>query len=183
MEAILKTGRSTVNEYPEGIQVVIPAKKSFFVNIFLATWLMAWVYGEIVVIDRLFSNQGQTPDAFIVFYAFAWTLSGMLAIFVWLWNNRGREVIRISDDELRRSREYVWFSISKFYQARHISNLRISDLSPASLEMGGGMEFWGLAGGSITFDYKSSLGKIGLGIDEAEAGRIIEVIKARYPHF
>ncbi len=144
---------------------------------------MAWVYGEIVIIGRLFSNEEQNPDAFIVIFACGWTLSGMLAMFVWLWNNKGRELIRINDDELKRSREYVWFSRSKIYQTAYISKLRISDLSPTSLEMGGGMEFWGLTGGSICFDYKSSLGKIGLGIDEAEAGRIIEVIKARYRHF
>lgn len=144
---------------------------------------MAWAYGEAVVINRLFNNDGQIPDAFIVFYACGWTLSGMLAIFIWLWNNRGREVIRISDTELIRSREYVWFAKSKVYATQYITNLRVSDLSPTSLEMGGGMEFWGLAGGTITFDYDSGLGKIGLGIDEAEAGRIIEVIKTRYRNF
>ena len=176
----LKTGRSIVNEYPEGIEVIIPAKKSLFVNSFLAFWLMAWAYGEAVVINRLFNYDGQTPDAFIVFYAFGWTISGLLAIFIWLWNNKGREVIRISETELRRSREYVWFSRAKIYQTTHVSKLRVSDLSPTSLEMGGGMEFWGLAGGSITFDYKSGLGKIGLGINEAEAERIIQIIKARY---
>ncbi len=144
---------------------------------------MAWVYGEIVVINRLFGNDGQAPDAFIVFYACGWTLSGLLAIFIWLWNNRGREVIRINETELKRSREYVWFSRSKTYETKYISNIRISDLSPSSLEMGGGMEFWGLTGGTISFDYGSALGKIGLGIDEAEAGRIIEVIKSRFKNF
>jgi hypothetical protein len=144
---------------------------------------MAWAYGEAVILNRLLNGDGQTPDAFIVIYASGWTLSGILAIFIWLWNNRGREVIRISDTELKRSREYVWFSLSKIYQAADIRKLRVSDLSPTSLEMGGGMEFWGLAGGAITFDYKSELGKVGLGIDETEAGRIIEIIKARYRHF
>jgi hypothetical protein len=144
---------------------------------------MAWAYGEVVVINRLINSDAQAPDAFIVFYACGWTLAGMLAIFIWLWNNRGREVIRISDTELMRSREYVWFSRSKIYQTLHISNLHVSDFSPTSLEMSGGMEFWGLAGGTITFDYKSGQGKVGLGIDEAEAKRIIELIKVRYSRF
>lgn len=172
--------RSKVSQYPEGIEVVIPSKKSLFVNFFLMIWLMAWAYGEAIIVNKLLDNEGQTPDAFIVFYACGWTLSGMLAIFIWLWNNRGREVIRISDSELKRSREYVWFSRSKTYETRHISNLRVSDFSPTSLEMAGGMEFWGLAGGSITFDYEPGIGKIGLGIGDAEARRIIEIIKDRY---
>ncbi len=104
----------------------------------------------------------------------------MFASYIWLWNARGGEIIRISDSELKLSREYVWFSRSKFYETRHISNLRISDLSPSSLTMGGGMEFWGLSGGTITFDFGSTRVKFGLGIDETEAGHIIEVIKTRY---
>jgi len=104
----------------------------------------------------------------------------MLAILVWLWNNKGREIIRISDSELKRSREYGLFSRSKIYRTTYISNLRVSDLSPTSLEVGGGMEFWGLSGGSITFDYEPGIAQLGLGLDEAEAGHIIQIINARY---
>jgi len=144
---------------------------------------MAWAYGEVVIINWFLNSDGQTPDAFFVFFACGWSLSGMLAIFIWLWNNKGREIIRISESELKRSREYVWFSRSKIYQTKHIRNLRVSDFSPSSIEMGGGMEYWGLSGGSITFDYEPGMAKIGLGIDEAEAGHIIEVIKTHYEKY
>jgi len=42
------------------------------------------------------------------------------------------------------------------------------------------MEFWGLSGGSITFDYEPGIAQLGLGLDEAEAGHIIQIINARY---
>lgn len=169
-----------VNEYAEGIEIIIPAKRSLFVNGFLALWLLAWAYGEAVALNRLISNDGQTPDAYIVFFTIGWTLSGMLAILVWLWNNKGREIIRIGDSELKRSREYGLFSRSRVYQTSNIGKLRVSDLSPTSLEIGGGMEFWGLSGGTITFDYGQDIAKFGLGIDEAEASRIIQIIISRY---
>jgi hypothetical protein len=137
----------------------------------------------VVIINRLLINDGQTPDAFIVIFACGWTLSGMLASFIWLWNTRGREIIKIGDDELKLSREYVWFSRSKFYETKYIRNLRVSDLSPSSLAMGGGMEYWGLSGGTIAFDYGPTLTKIGLGLDEAEAENIIEAIKVRHRNF
>ncbi len=104
----------------------------------------------------------------------------MLAILVWLWNNKGREIIRIGDSELKRSREYGLFSRSRIYQISNIGNLRVSDLSPTSLEIGGGMEFWGLSGGTITFDYEQGIAKFGLGLDEAEASQIIQIIISRY---
>ena len=179
----MKQGRSIVNVYPQGIEIIIPARKSLFVNFFLILWLLAWAYGEVVIINRLLINDGQTPDAFLVIFACGWTLSGMLASFIWLWNARGREIIRIGDDELKLSREYVWFSRSKFYETKHIRDLRISDLSPSSLATGGGMEYWGLSGGAITFDYGPAQAKIGLGLDEAEARHIIQAIKARHKNF
>ena len=179
----MKKGRSIINVYPQGIEVIIPAKQSVFVNFFLSLWLLAWAYGEAVIINRLLNNDGQTPDAFIVLFACGWTLSGLLATFIWLWNNRGREIIRISDSELKRIRQYVWFSRSKIYETKHIEKIRISDLSPTSLEMEGGIEFWGLSGGTITFDYGSDIAKIGLGIDEEEASQIIDVIKTRHENF
>ncbi len=181
--AELKEGRSIVNLYPRGIEIIIPARKSLFVNFFLILWLLAWAYGEVVIINRLLIVDSQTLDAFIVIFACGWTLSGMLASCIWLWNARGREIIRISDHELRLSREYVWFARSKSYETKYIHNLRISDLSPSSLAMGGGMEYWGLSGGTITFDYGPTPAKIGLSLDEAEAEHIIETIKARHKNF
>lgn len=144
---------------------------------------MAWVYVEIIILKQLFNTESRGPDAFIVFYACGWILSGLLAIFIWLWNNKGREIIRVSDSELYRSREYVWFSRSKVYYSNQIRNLRVVEITPASIEMSGGMEFWGLTGGAIMFDYEAGVGKIGLGLDEAEAKQIIEVIKTRYNQF
>lgn len=179
----LKNTCSLAKGFPEGIEVIIPAKKSLFVNLFLLLWLLAWSYGAVVIIARLIANNAQTPDAFIVIFACGWALSGMLAVFIGLWNNKGREIIKINDSELKRSREYVWFSRSKIYETKHITNLRLSDLSPTSLEYAGGMEFWGLSGGMITFDYESDIAKIGLGIDEDEARHIIELIKARHENF
>jgi len=182
-EVDLKDSRSIVNLYAQGIEIIIPARKSLFVNFFLILWLLAWAYGEVVIINRLLINDNQTPDAFIVIFACGWTLSGMLASFIWLWNAMGREIIRIDDHELKLSREYVWFARSKFYETKYMRNLRISDLSPSSLAMGGGMEYWGLSGGTITFDYGPTPTKIGLGLDETEAERIIEAIKTRHKDF
>ena len=61
-----------------------------------------------------------------------------------------------------------------------MNNLRLTDIDPSALEMGGGMEFWGLSGGSITFDYGPGIEKFGLGIDEDEASQIIATIKTRF---
>lgn len=179
----LKTNRLIINQYPEGVEVIISARRSPFVNVFLLVWMIVWSIAEIEIIGNLLDYEGETPDAFMVFWACGWTLSGLLAAFIWLWNMKGREIVRISEHELIRSREYVFFSRSKKYATELITNLGLTDNSPYALEMGGGMEFWGLSGGKISFNYGPGIYKFGLGIDESEATRIIEVIKLRFECF
>ena len=176
----LKTKRLTINQYPEGVEVIISARRSPFVNFFLLAWMIGWSVGEIEIVGNLLNYEAETPDAFMVFWACGWTLSGLLAIFIWLWNMKGREIVRISDRELIRSREYVYFSRSKKYATEIITDLRLTDNSPYALEMSGGMEFWGLSGGMISFNYGPGIYKFALGIDESEATRVIETIKARF---
>lgn len=169
-----------MNDYAEGIEIIIPPKRSVFVQFFLMNWLLAWGYGEFVILNKFINQTDSTPDAFIVFWFCAWTFGGLVAILIWQWNMKGREVIRISDDLLLRRREFVWFLRSRRYQLRHIRNMRLTEVNLANPEMTRGMEFWGLSGGAITFDYGESIEKICLGIDEAEAGRVIEFIKTRF---
>jgi hypothetical protein len=145
--------------------------------------MLGWIFGEIEILIKLLNYDAETPDAFFVFWAIGWTLSGLLVIFIWLWNMKGREIVTMSDTELRRYRDYILFSRTGRYRIELISNLRLTDLDPSSLETRGGMEFWGLSGGSVTFDYGSDIQKFGLGIDDQEANRIIESIKQRFTHF
>jgi len=107
-----------MNDYAEGIEIIIPPKRSVFVQFFLMNWLLAWGYGEFVILDKLINQTHSTPDAFIVFWFCVWTFGGLLAILIWQWNMKGREVIRISEDELLRRREYVWFVRSSRYELK-----------------------------------------------------------------
>ena len=160
--------------------MIISARRSPFVNFFLVVWMIGWSIAEIEITGNLLNYEGETPDAFMVFWACGWTLSGLLAAFIWLWNMKGREIVRISERELIRSREYVFFSRSKKYGTELITNLRLTDYSPYALETRGGMEFWGLSGGMISFNYGTDVYKLGLGIDESEATHIIAAIKERF---
>ncbi len=182
-EVKLKTRHLRINQYPEGLKVIISARRSPFVNFFLLFWMIGWIIGEIEITGNLINHEAETPDAFMVFWAVGWTLSGLLAVFIWLYNMKGREIVSISDSELIRIRQFVFFSRSKIYATELITNLRLTDINPSALDMGGGMEFWGLSGGTLTFDYGPGIEKFGLGIDEDEARQVIAAVKARFENF
>ncbi|MCP4432803.1 MAG: hypothetical protein GY806_17670 [Gammaproteobacteria bacterium] len=180
LKGTVETGRVVINEYPEGLEIIIPSQKSTFASGFLTIWLLAWSYGEIFIFNKIINGPEASTDAFIVFWLCAWTLGGMLAIFLLMWNTKGREIIRIDDKELWRSREYVWFSRSGRYQLNDIQNLRLNeiDLSRPDIDQS---EFWGITGGSITFDYGHCTEKLARELDQEDASELIDLLKARYP--
>jgi hypothetical protein len=42
------------------------------------------------------------------------------------------------------------------------------------------MQFWGIGGGPIAFDYGSQTVRIGSGLDEAEAREIVKELRSRH---
>ena len=42
---------------PEGLEIVIPARRQVFVLLFLGVWLVGWLMGELTVIMQLFSRR------------------------------------------------------------------------------------------------------------------------------
>jgi len=176
----LGKGRSTVNELPQGIEVIIPAKKSYFVIFFLAFWLVGWAFGEISAIGALLDSENKAPTLFLSAWLGAWTIGGAFAILAWLWNIKGKEVVRVDGIELKHIRDFVLFKRSKEYELAHIKELRANTSNTSMFNINAGMEFWGFTGGSIAFDYGHSTHKFGAGLDEAEAKHIAETIKNRY---
>ncbi len=181
LKGTVETGRVLVNEYSEGLEIIIPPQKSSFVSGFLTTWLLAWSYGEIMVVDKMVNRPVSDIDAFILLWLGAWTLGGLLAMVLQLWNLKGREVITIDQNELSRSREYVWFSRSSHYLLKHIHNMRQTEIDFSRPDIYQGTEFWGLSGGAISFDYGPGTQKIALEIDEDDANELIGIIRQRYP--
>ena len=169
-----------INHYDQGIEIIVPPKRSVFVSSFLGLWMLAWTYGEIFIIGRLVHGSGQVADGFMITGMFAWSIAGFIAVLIWLWNTKGREIILISESEVRRYREYVLFSRSEMYECCNIRNLRVNEIDLSCPDMVQGAEFWGLSGGMIAFDYGEQTGKFGLGIADEDAYQIIEAINSRY---
>ena len=177
----MKNRQARITEFAHGIEIVIPPRRNKFVSGFLVLWLIAWISGEVVILDKLINRQQGVADAFIVFWICAWTFGGLLAVLLQLWNLKGREVIKIDDLELVRQRDYVIFARSRHYELRHIRNMRLTEVDLSIPEMNRGAEFWGLSGGAISFDYHVYIEKMALGVEEVEAKRIIAAIKKRFP--
>ena len=173
-------GRTLINNLPSGIELIIPSRKNLFLIFFLAFWLVGWGVGEVSAIESIINSKPETPVLFMVAWLGGWTAGGAFAISAWLYNIKGKEVVRIDRLELKHIRDYVIFKRSKEYELAHVKDLRALASSSSMFNFNTGMEFWGFTGGNIAFDYGHNTYKFGTGLDEAEAKHIVETIKHRF---
>ncbi len=66
--------RATIEGGPEGLQVVIPAKRNPFVVIFLGIWLAGWLMGLLNAITRLGRDFAQDP--LLLVWLTIWAVGG-----------------------------------------------------------------------------------------------------------
>jgi hypothetical protein len=160
----------------DGIEVSIPSKKNWFVIVFLLFWLGGWLMGEISVGKDILEG-GKNQQGFMIFWLAGWTVGGAFAITTWLWNVAGKEILHFSQSAMTYTRAIGKLKISHEYDLAHIKDLRVTPIPSGFFGQRNNFEMLGLRGGPISFDYGAKTLRIGAGVDEAEAKKIVEEIK------
>ena len=177
-------GRAKIFKNGNSIEFQIPAKKNWFIIIFLTAWLGGWFMGETFAIGELFNSD--TPvfaNAFLLFWLTGWTVGGLFAITILLWSIAGQEIIKIENGILEIGRQIFSLKRIKKYQITELRHLSINPTADNDVwGMGYQRNLFGLKGGVLKFDYGLKTLKFGGGIDEAEGRLIIETLKLN-PNF
>ena len=188
--------RSTISHTFEGPRIEIPAQRSWFLIVFLSIWLCGWFLGEAFalgsVLSWIFGWQlggeafsvedfagagGAGPGLFILLWLVGWTLGGGFALYTWLWNLAGKEIVTLDSQALTHRRQIARLGLTRRYDVTHIKDLRVAP--PQRSRRGAhGTPF----GGTIAFDYGSRTVRFGQGIDEPEAKDLVELLKRHLPH-
>ncbi|MCK4886231.1 MAG: hypothetical protein KAS96_02525 [Planctomycetes bacterium] len=174
-------GRSQIENTFEGLRITIPSKKNYFLIFFIGFWLIGWGFGEVTVLFQIFRPEMGAVKLFMLAWLGAWTVGGAFAIYVWLWNVNGKEIINVSSTEFQILRTVAGLARSKEYDVASIANLRSQLQTRSMFGSANGMEFCGISGGSIAFDYGHSTHRFGAKLDEAEAQHIVSTIKNKFP--
>lgn len=194
--------RHTVQDDGSTLRISIPSRKSTFYLIFMGFWLVSWAAGEIMVggmvIAGLVGFLSGAPvlssfdvpslaggGLFVLVWLVIWTVVGGAALFAFLWQLIGKEIVTVSYAGIAIQRAVFRFGRKKEYLAAHIQELRVAPLSmvPGMFGWNRTGYFWGLTGGLLAFDYGAQTFRFGAGVDEAEAKRILEKISARFPQY
>ena len=178
--------RSTITETPDGLRIVIPARRNWFLVLFIAVWLTMWVSigGTFAYTSLVRAGLGGL-GLFVLAWSAIWLVTSATMLYNLLWLAAGREVITVSERSLSTRRRIGPFRAGRCYEytAEHIRDLRPdAGLSGGPWgSFGWNMRWGGIGVGGMAFDYGSRTHRFGDGIDEAEAKQIIAVIVQRLP--
>lgn len=173
--------RITITETPHGLRIVMPCRRSWFVIGFLGFWICGWAVAEIMVAIQ-FLNGDAPPEGelFMLAWFGIWTVSGMLAIYAWLWQVWGKEIVIAQGQTFKTRRDIGGFGFDKKYDLQQIRNLHVRQVGFNPFDFSSSLQLWGIGGGVIAFDYGTRIYRFGAGLDETEAKLAVTAVKKRY---
>ncbi|MBI3297139.1 MAG: hypothetical protein HYZ75_03175 [Elusimicrobia bacterium] len=149
---------------PQGPRVVIPTRCFWPVMLFMGAWLAAWAVGELSAIRGLLGPNPWFAKLFLLVWLSGWTLSGALvgAIFI-ATSGLFREVL------WRDGRQFFrrWEGLGLYWTLRH----EVSAMGPIAPAKDAG---------GLRFDYAGKEIIIGLGLDEGQTARLLELLRERF---
>ena len=174
------TAKASVFDTPAGLVINTPSTKNFGLILFLGFWLCGWLLGEVSAIRSLaIGKTAAGKSLFVVVWLAGWTVGGAAAIYFWLWNIAGHEIVSLTPTSLTIRRDILGFGRSREYDLPSVKNLRIP-LTLANTNLTIPAQSFG-GGGTIAFDYGAKTFRFGGGLADAEASHLIDVLKSRYP--
>lgn len=176
-------GRATIQDNFSDVQITIPAKRNWFILIFVGAWLCGWLMGEVFVLGGITRSIGSDPASiFILFWLIAWTVGGFFAFRAFLWNLIGKEVVTVGQGRLMIDKKGALLFKPKTYDLNEVRNIRVQEDNPGFNGIFGTQRtnFSAFNLGTIRFDYGLQTVKFAGGIDEAEAKFIIDKLKERH---
>jgi hypothetical protein len=172
--------RITITETSQGLRIVMPGRRSWFVIGFLGFWICGWGVAEVLVPLQVF--QGDAPpegESFMLAWFVVWTLGGLLAIYAWLWQVIGKEIITVQEQTVTTRRDIGGFGFNKVYDLPQMHNLRVWSVDINPLDFSSSLQLWGIGGGVIAFEYGGKTYRFGAGLDEAEAKQVVTAFTQR----
>lgn len=179
-------GRATIHDNITNLQIIIPAKRNWFIIIFIGAWLCMWLAGEVFALAMIGGSVlGHSPAGFfIVFWVVAWTAGGFMAFRFFLWSVAGKEIVTIGQGTMMIEKKGALLAKPKTYDLKEVKNIRVQEDIPDYMGPFGGFPRSGFgklySGGTIRFDYGLQTVKFAGGIDEAEAKYILGRVKEKH---
>jgi hypothetical protein len=176
-------GRAIIQDNITSMQITIPAKRNWFIILFMGAWLCGWLFGEAFALKGIVGLMySHFAGVFLLFWLVAWTIGGFFAFRAFLWNLRGKEIIVIGQGQLSIDKVGQILFKPKSYDLQEVKSIRTQEDSYGYNSMFGQRNAFASfnTGGTIRFDYGLKTIQFGIGLDEAEAKYILNILQSKY---
>jgi hypothetical protein len=178
------------------LRLIIPSRKHWFIIFFFGFWSIFWLFLTIGVLSTMVSgflisakDASQLPAGFLfpglflLVWLVLWIGGGLFAVYTWLWQLIGHEIVEVGPGSISITRKTLGFERPKTYDAAYIKALRVFPYQPQTGWPGGyNRQMWTRNTGTLAFDYGAKTIRFG-DMDEAEAKMALADILQRYPSF
>lgn len=177
----MNNGKATIDNGLYGLSIIIPSKKNWFALLFGTVWLGGWIFGFTNVSDILLSDgaKGSGAMGFMTFWLIAWTVGGLAVIFLLLWGYFGKEIFIEDGDKVLFEKSVFGVGKKDKLDKSEIGNFR-TEIGNDGWFGGNRWAFWGLGPGKIKFDYGYKTYSFGLGVDDAEANHLVNMLREKF---
>jgi hypothetical protein len=163
-----------------GVTARIKTRKNVFLLLFLPFWLAGWTFGGVAAITAVLS--GENEAGFLIIWLCGWFAGEVFAISAWLWNAFGQEVLSIGPGLFTYKRELFGYALTKkAIPMRELSNLRAAGVYGSMWSFSNSMAQWGFTGGTVAIDQGWDTHRFGIGLEEKEAGTLVEELRPHLP--
>ncbi|SRR5258706_2356347 len=173
--------RYTIQQTAAGVTVAAPARRNWFVLLFLTVWLGGWTIGGMAAVAEVVRPGGH--QTFLAFWLLGWLIGELYALAIVLWQLTGREELVFSSGNLIHRIRAGGMSRGREFSGAEIKHLRTSPqiTSPWMDQSRWMPPVFGAGHGAIAFDYGAKTYRIGAGLDEAEGRLVLDEIRKHFP--
>jgi len=160
-------------------EIRISSPKNIFMLLFMPIWLIGWTIGGSVVMWQVIS--GQNKEAwFLIIWLCGWLVGELFVLYAFLWGAFGNEIITAEHYIIKIKRSIFGYGLSKQFDRTKMSNLRASGFFVTMMSWNYSMAYWGLTGGTVSFDYGNKPERFGINLNEDDANQLVKMMKINF---
>lgn len=167
------SGRVAIRETEDGLGVHVPVLRNIPLAVFLTFWLACWSAGEWFAITEIVRGGIGVADIFIAVWLVIWTIAGIGAAAVLLWQFVGRERLFITGGAVVIESGLPFRTKSRIFGPGEAANFR-----RASPSLFGGTS---TAAKGIAYDAGGETRHFGAGLTSLEVSDILAAIERHLP--
>ncbi len=181
---MINNGNAKIEKTFDGLNIIIPSKKNWFILLFGTCWISGWFVGLLMVSGVLsFSVTSDSGEAkmFLIVWLIVWISGGLTIVFLLLWGYFGQEKFITKRNEVLFEKTVFNIGKKNRLDVSGIKNFRMEVVNNNDIwGSRNNLAFWGLGTGKIKFDYGLKTYSFGLGVDDAEANYIVGLLKEQF---